>query len=185
VFDSVYSSMDRMLVHDSTFGANALAMAAGLATLSVIDSEGLIANAANVGSELFAALQDAAGRYELIHEVRGRGLLIGIEFGRPESLRLRARWRPLTMARRGLFTQMVVGALFERHRILTQTASDHQDVLKLLPPLTLTSGDASEFMQGFCEVMDSIHDSSAPIWHFGWGMTTRAVSRAPFSKPNA
>ena len=39
------------------------------------------------------------------------------------------------MARRGLFTQMVVGALFEDHRILTQTAGDHMDVLKLLPPL--------------------------------------------------
>ena len=47
VFQRVYSSMDRMLVHDSTYGTNALAMAAGLATLSVIDDEGLIANAAD------------------------------------------------------------------------------------------------------------------------------------------
>ena len=46
VFQRVYSSMDRMLVHDSTFGTNALAMAAGLATLSVIDDEGLIHNEA-------------------------------------------------------------------------------------------------------------------------------------------
>ena len=57
VFQRVYSSMDRMLVHDSTFGTNALAMAAGLATLSVIDDEGLIANAAAVGAELTAGLQ--------------------------------------------------------------------------------------------------------------------------------
>ena len=51
------------------------------------------------------------------------------------------------MARRGLFTQMVVGALFEDHRILTQTAGDHMDVLKLLPPLTVTSEDAAEFLE--------------------------------------
>jgi acetylornithine/succinyldiaminopimelate/putrescine aminotransferase len=175
VFQRVYSSMDRMLVHDSTFGTNALAMAAGLATLSVIDDEGLIDNAAAIGTQLLDGLQAAARGYELISEVRGRGLLIGIEFGRPHSRRLRSRWGPLTMARRGLFTQMVVGALFEDHRILTQTAGDHIDVLKLLPPLTLTSQDAAEFLTAFTEVMDSIHDSTRPVWHFGWGLTTRAA----------
>ena len=179
VFQRVYSSMDRMLVHDSTFGTNALAMAAGLATLSVIDDEGLIDNAARVGAELMAGLQAAAENYELVSQVRGRGLLIGIEFGRPSSRRLRSRWGPLTMARRGLFTQMVVGALFEDHRILTQTAGDHMDVLKLLPPLTLTSEGAAEFLKAFGEVMDSIHDSTRPVWHFGWGLTTRAARRAP------
>ncbi len=179
VFQRVYSSMDRMLVHDSTFGTNALAMAAGLATLSVIDDEGLIDNAAKAGAELMQGLRAAADRYELVSQVRGRGLLIGIEFGRPQSRRLRSRWGPLTMARRGLFTQMVVGALFEDHRILTQTSGDHMDVLKLLPPLTITSEEGAEFLRAFGEVMDSIHDSARPVWHFGWGLTTRAARRAP------
>ena len=177
VFQRVYSSMDRMLVHDSTYGTNALAMAAGLATLSVIDDEGLIAHAATVGAELMSGLRSATERYELICDVRGRGLLIGIEFGRPRSRRLRTRWGPLTLARKGLFTQMVVGALFEDHRILTQTAGDHMDVLKLLPPLTVTSEEAAAFLAAFAEVMDSIHDSTRPVWHFGWGLTTR-VARA-------
>jgi acetylornithine/succinyldiaminopimelate/putrescine aminotransferase len=179
VFQRVYSSMDRMLVHDTTYGTNALAMAAGLATLSVIDDEGLIANAATVGAELMSGLRTAAERYELICDVRGRGLLIGIEFGRPRSRRLRTRWGPLTLARRGLFTQMVVGALFEDHRILTQTAADHMDVLKLLPPLTVTSEEAAAFLGAFGEVMDSIHDSTRPVWHFGWGLTTRAARGVP------
>jgi ornithine--oxo-acid transaminase len=181
VFQRVYSSMDRMLVHDSTYGTNALAMAAGLATLSVIDDEGLIANAAEVGAELTDGLRAAAERYELMSDVRGRGLMIGIEFARPGSRRLRSRWGPLTMARRGLFTQMVVGALFEDHHILTQTAGDHMDVLKLLPPLTVSSEEAGAFLQAFCEVMDSIHDSARPVWHFGWGLTTRAARRDPTS----
>ncbi|MGH9114922.1 MAG: aspartate aminotransferase family protein [Acidimicrobiales bacterium] len=177
VFEKVYSSMDRMLVHDSTFGTNAMAMAAGLATLSVIDDEGLVANAAAVGAELTAALREAATRYELVYDVRGRGLIIGIEFGKPKSRRLRSRWGPLTIARRGLFTQMIVGALFEHHRVLTQTSGDHTDVLKLLPPLTATSEDAAEFVAAFCAVMDAVHDSSRPVWHFGWGLTTRAARR--------
>jgi ornithine--oxo-acid transaminase len=177
VFEKVYSSMDRVLVHDTTYSHNNLAAAAGLATLAVIDDEDLIANAAQVGAELTASLRAAAGRYELITDVRGRGLMIGIEFGRPESLRLRARYSPLTMARKGLFTQMVVCALFEQHRVLTQTAGDHMDVLKLLPPLTSTGEDAGVFMQAFCSVMDAIHDSSRPVWHFAKGLTTRSVRR--------
>ena len=117
-----------------------------------------------------------------VTDVRGRGLLIGIEFGRPGSRRLRTRWGPLTMARKGLFTQMVVGALFEDHRVLTQTSGDHMDVLKLLPPLTLTSAEADDFLTAFSAVMDSIHDSSRPVWHFGWGLTTRAARRNPVRK---
>jgi acetylornithine/succinyldiaminopimelate/putrescine aminotransferase len=175
VFEKVYSSMDRVLVHDSTYSHNNLAAAAGLATLAVIDDEDLISNAATVGTELTASLRAAAERYELISDVRGRGLMIGIEFGRPSSIRLRARYSPLTMARRGLFTQMIVCALFEQHRVLTQTAGDHMDVLKLLPPLSTTSEDAAIFMEAFCSVMDSIHDSSRPVWHFAKGLTTRSV----------
>ena len=175
IFEKVYSSLDRMLVHDSTYSGNTMAMAAGLATLAVIDDEGLIANAATVGAELRSALAGVAPRYELVSDVRGRGLLIGIEFSRPESRQLRRRWGPLTLARRGLFTQMVVCTLFEQHQIITQTASDHADVLKLLPPLVTTSEEASEFVEAFCAVMDSIHDSSRPLWHFGWGLTTRAA----------
>jgi ornithine--oxo-acid transaminase len=175
VFEKVYSSMDRVLVHDSTYSHGNLAAAAGLAALSVIDDEGLISNAAELGSELTSALKAAAEQYELITDVRGRGLMIGIEFGRPSSLRLRARYSPLTLARRGLFTQMVVCALFEEHRVLTQTAGDHMDVLKLLPPLTTTREDADLFMEAFCSVMDSIHESSRPVWHFAKGLTTRAT----------
>jgi acetylornithine/succinyldiaminopimelate/putrescine aminotransferase len=177
VFEKVYSSMDRVLVHDTTYSHNNLAAAAGLATLAVIDDEDLVANAAGVGAELMASLRAVAGRYELISDIRGRGLMIGIEFGRPDSLRLRARYSSLTMARKGLFTQMVVCALFEQHRVLTQTAGDHMDVLKLLPPLTTTGEDADVFMEAFCSVMDSIHDSSRPVWHFAKGLTTRSVRR--------
>ncbi|HUJ65181.1 MAG TPA: aminotransferase class III-fold pyridoxal phosphate-dependent enzyme, partial [Acidimicrobiales bacterium] len=177
VFEKVYSSMDRVLVHDTTYSHNNLAAAAGLATLAVIDDEDLIANAASVGAGLTASLKAAAARYELITDVRGRGLMIGIEFGRPTALRLRARYSPLTLARRGLFTQMVVCALFEQHRVLTQTAGDHMDVLKLLPPLTTTVEDVDVFMQAFGSVMASIHESSRPVWHFAKGLTTRSVKR--------
>jgi hypothetical protein len=77
------------------------------------------------------------------------------------------------MARKGLFTQMVVCALFERHHVLTQTAGDHMDVLKILPPLTASRAEASRFIDAFSSVMESIHASSRPVWHFARGLTTR------------
>lgn len=175
LFDKVYSSMDRMMVHDSTFGGNALAMAAGLAALAVIDDEGLVDNAQKAGQVLLDELGTVARGYELMAEVRGRGLMIGIEFGRPQSLRLRSSWRALRTARRGLFAQMVVGALFERHGILTQVAGDHMDVIKLLPPLTLGDSEIRLFMDGFVDVMDAVHAGNGPIWHFGRGLIARAV----------
>jgi acetylornithine/succinyldiaminopimelate/putrescine aminotransferase len=178
VFAKVYSNMTRVLVHDTTYSHNNTAAAAGLAALSVLDDEGLIANAAERGAELMAALGQAAERYDFIQDVRGRGLMIGIEFGRPQSLRRMARYAPITLARKGLFTQMVVCALFEEHHILTQTASDHADVLKLLPPLTTTTEDIEWFMQAFCTVMDAVSDSSKPIWHFARGLTARALGRS-------
>ena len=178
IFSKVYSNMTRVLVHDTTYSHNNTAAAAGLAALSVIDDEGLTANAAARGAQLTAALHAAAGRYDFITDVRGRGLMIGIEFGRPRSLRHRARYAPMTLARKGLFTQMIVCRLFEQHRILTQTAADHADVLKLLPPLTTTSEDVEWFMDGFCSVMDAISESSRPVWHFARGLTTRSLGRA-------
>ncbi len=175
IFAKVYSNMTRVLVHDTTYSHNNIAAAAGLAALSVLDEEDLIKNAAERGAELMAALRDAAGRYDFIADVRGRGLMIGIEFGRPRSLRQRARYTPMTLARKGLFTQMIVCDLFEHHRILTQTASDHADVLKLLPPLTTTTEDVEWFMSSFRAVMDEVSGSSKPVWHFAKGLTTRAL----------
>lgn len=178
IFTKVYSNMTRMLVHDTTYSHNNTAAAAGLAALAVIDEEDLVANAAARGDELASALRDAAGRYDFIADVRGRGLMIGVEFGWPKSLRRRARYGPMTLARKGLFTQMVVGELFERHHILTQTASDHADVLKLLPPLVTTADDVRWFMAAFGEVMDGVSSSSEPVWHFAKGLASRALGRS-------
>lgn len=175
IFSKVYSSMTRVLVHDTTYSHNNTASAAGLAALAVLDDEGLVANAAEKGDRLTAELRRAAEEYQFITDVRGRGLMIGIEFGMPHSLRLRARYAPLSAARKGLFTQMIVCDLFEHHHILTQTAADHMDVLKLLPPLTTTDEDIDWFMSAFRQVMSSISGSSRPIWHFAKGLTTRTV----------
>jgi ornithine--oxo-acid transaminase len=177
IFEKVYSSMDRVLVHDSTFGSNAAAMVAGLAALSVIEDEQLVANAEQTGKLLQDALQDMCEEWELLAEVRGRGLLIGMEFGKPRSLKLRTGWNMLQAARRGLFAQMVVVALFQKHRILTQVSGDFMDVIKLLPPLTITEAEVTLFREAFTDVMTEAHKGSGLMWDFGRTLVKQAVTR--------
>jgi ornithine--oxo-acid transaminase len=167
VFQKVYSSMDRVLVHDSTFGSNSQAMAAGLATLDVLETEDVVAHAGTMGSLLMARLQPLVERYEMVREVRGRGLMIGIEFGRPSSWKLRAGWTALQAARTGLFAQTVVHALFHRHRILTQVSGDHLEVIKLIPPLIIGEAEVDRFVGAFTDVMEEAHRGAGLVWDFG------------------
>jgi ornithine--oxo-acid transaminase len=177
IFQKIYSSMDRVLVHDSTFGSNAMAMAAGLASLTVIDDEELISNAESAGELLRTGLEQLAGKYEMLTEVRGRGLMIGLEFGKPRSLMLRTGWNMLQAARHGLFAQMVVVELFRRHHILTQVAADHTEVIKLLPPLTIGEVEVKLFLDAFADVLDEAHHGSGLMWDFGRTLVKQAVTR--------
>jgi acetylornithine/succinyldiaminopimelate/putrescine aminotransferase len=167
IFRKVYSSMDRVLVHDSTFGSNAQAMAAGLATLRVMDRDDVVAHARKVGDELHGRLAEVSEQFELVREVRGRGLMIGIEFGRPTSWKLRAPWLALQAARKGLFAQTIVHALFHQHRILTQVSGDHLEVIKLIPPLTIGTEEVDRFVGAFTDVMQQAHRGSGLVWDFG------------------
>jgi acetylornithine/succinyldiaminopimelate/putrescine aminotransferase len=177
IFQKVYSSMDRPFVHDSTFGHNAMAMTAGLAALAVIEDEQLTENAERSGAALMGALEEMIGTYELLGEVRGRGLMIGMEFCKPKSIKLRTGWSMLQAARHGLFAQMIVVFLFQRHRILTQVAADHNEVIKLLPTLTIGDTEIKQFCDAFADVMDDASKGSGLMWDFGRTLIKQAIKR--------
>src|SRR5438445_856873 len=141
IFDKIFNQMDRAVVHGSTFAKNDLAMAAGIATLEVIKAERLVESAAKRGAELRLALTRMVPGYELMKEVRGKGLMIGVEFGPPKSLRLKASWNVLETASKGLFCQLITVPLFKDHKILTQVSGHGSHTIKLLPPLTITEDD--------------------------------------------
>ncbi|MFD3488197.1 aspartate aminotransferase family protein [Streptomyces sp. NPDC058665] len=176
IFQKVYSSMDRVLVHSASFGSNAQAMAAGLAVLSVIEDERIVDNARTTGDLLRSRLAGLVDRYELLSEVRGRGLMIGIEFGRPTSIGLRSRWTMLQAARKGLFAQMVVVPLLQKHRILTQVSGDHLEVIKLIPPLTIGEREVDRFVTAFTAVMDDAHGGGGLMWDFGRTLVKQAIA---------
>jgi ornithine--oxo-acid transaminase len=178
VFEKVYSSIDRVFVHASTFMGNAMAMTAALATLSVIDDEALVDNAAVRGEELMTGLRAIAAEHPMIIDIRGRGLMIGIEFGKPTSMRGRAMWSTLNTARKGLFAQLVVVPLFTRHRVLTQVAGDHMAVVKLLPPLMIGPAEVKEFLDAFADVMADAERPNGLAWDFGRTLVKQALARS-------
>jgi acetylornithine aminotransferase len=111
----------------TTFGGNHLACAAALAVMDVIEQEKLVENAASVGSYLLEQLSSIPGPVE----VRGRGLMIGIEFDEPvKEIRQRL--------------------LFEKH-IFTGVSSNN--VIRLLPPLCITGQDADRFLESYSQVL--------------------------------
>jgi ornithine--oxo-acid transaminase len=175
IFEKVYSSMDRVLVHSTTFKGGVLAMTAGLASLAVLDDEGLVDNAARTGEALKTSLAHMMSRYDVLADVRGRGLMIGLEFDKPSSMRARTSWNMLQKARVGLFAQMVVVALFQRHRILTQVSGDHMEVIKLIPPLMIGEGEVKLFTEAFSEVMEDASRGTGLIWEFGRTLMKQAV----------
>jgi acetylornithine/succinyldiaminopimelate/putrescine aminotransferase len=175
VVEAVFDKMDRAVVHSSTFGQNVLAMTAGLATLHTIEEELIVERAAITGRALLAGLSSVGERHEVVHEVRGRGLMIGIEFRRPRSMRLRAQWTLLESLRTGLFTQLVVVPLFRDHGILTQVAGDHQNVLKILPPLITTEAQADEFVAAFDDVLNNLERSMGLLIGVGRSLALPAL----------
>src|SRR3984957_6052931 len=177
VFEKVYSSMDRVMVHSATFKGGVLAMTAGLASLQVLDDEGLVENAARTGAALRTALTTMAERFDVLADVRGRGVMIGVEFDKPSSLRARTSWNMLQKARVGLFAQMVVVALFQRHRVLTQVSGDHMEVIKLIPPLMIGDTEVKLFTEAFGEVLEDASKGSGLMWEFGRTLVKQAARR--------
>jgi len=167
IFDKVFDRMDRAVVHGSTFAKNDLAMAAGLATLEVMESEKLMQNAERLGARLLATFGKMLGRHELVKDVRGRGLMIGVEFGAPRSLTLKASWNLLETANSGLFCQLIVIPLLKDHGILTQVAGHGNHTIKLLPPLIITDADCDWIEKSFETVIADAHRVPGAIWSLG------------------
>jgi 4-aminobutyrate aminotransferase-like enzyme len=132
----------------NTFGGNPVSAAAGIAVLEVIESEGLIENARRTGAYLFEQLQQLQARHELIAEVRGAGLFIGVE--------LRHGGRDGTPATGE--SARIVNALRER-RVLISAAGPHANVLKIRPPLVFGTDHADLLVRSLDQVLQALHQA--------------------------
>ena len=175
IFRATYNRLDRCLAFASTFSENTLAMAAGLAALRIMDEEDLVGNAARRGAQLVGELERIQRTSGLVRQVRGKGLLLGVEFGEPDSLALRIPWKLLQKVRPDLFAQVVVTALFTDHRILTEVAGPGLSTIKLRPPLSISETQVATFVRAFEATLAGARAFPGPLWRFGLGLAKHAV----------
>src|SRR5918995_5546812 len=175
IFDKMFNRMDRAVVHGSTFAKNDLAMAAGIATLDVIVQERLIENAARTGERIMHGLSALVPNYEMLRQVRGKGLMIGVEFGAPDSLRLKAAWSLLETANKGLFCQLITIPLFKDHKILCQVAGHGLHTIKLIPAMVLNDEDCGWIVDAFDTVIAGSHKVPGAVWSLGKTLVSHAA----------
>ncbi|HVJ09136.1 MAG TPA: aspartate aminotransferase family protein [Acidisarcina sp.] len=175
VYERVYGSLRRAIVHTSTYSENSLAMRAGLATLQVLDDEALGERAMELGELFRQRLREALAGYEMVAEVRGAGFFSGIVFAPPRSLTLRLSFEAFTRVHPAMFGQMLVMRLYREHGILTQICGNNFLVLKAAPPLNASEESLDAFVTAIVEVMDAVH-SSLQFWKDALALAGRAAS---------
>ncbi len=163
IYAKVFSNLRRSYVHHSTFGRNSLAMAAGLATLSVIEDEDLLNHVSQMSKKIHDKLLILQDKYELIKEIRIKGLMIGLELGAPRSIKMRINWEIIQAASPGLFAQLIVLPLMEEHQIIAMVSGEN-DVIKLLPPLNITPNEIDYFINALDQVLNEVHSSNSKNW---------------------
>jgi 4-aminobutyrate aminotransferase-like enzyme len=177
IYQKTFSRLDRCVVHSSTFGRNNLAMACGLATLQVLDDEGLVERAREQGEELRSRIEELKEKHSLIKEVRGLGMMLAIEFHQPKEFASKMGWKLLHMVESELFAQMIVTTLFTKHRIISQIAGHGMDVLKIIPPLMIGEAEIERFVTALDSVLQECRRFPGPIWDFGSQLVRHSMRR--------
>src|SRR5215831_3898840 len=173
IYQKVFSRLDRAVVHSSTFGRNNLAMTCGLAALSVLEDERLIENSAAMGALLLERLTALRDKHRFIKEVRGKGLMIGIEFHEPPDFGLKMAWRFLHRIDKSLFPQLVIVPLLSKHRVLTQVGGHNMDLIKILPPLTIGEKEVDYFVRALDETLKGCRRFPGPMLELALNTTKR------------
>jgi len=176
IMDAVFNSMERCVVHSNTFGQNDLAMAAALATLHVIEEDKLVEHAATMGEYVMRRLKEVSAECPFVSEVRGKGLMFGIDFARPRSsMKLKIAWDALHKLNFGVFGQMIIIPLLEKHRVLTQVAGFHTEVIKFLPPINIAQDDIDWFLTAMEDVLADSQRVPGTAWNTVMGLAKRTV----------
>jgi 4-aminobutyrate aminotransferase-like enzyme len=142
-----------------------------------MDEENLVERAAMIGEKLLAGLAALMERHEMIVDVRGKGLMIGIEFRPPRSLTLKAAWTATEAAQKGLFSQLLVMALMRDHHILTQVGGPGVNIIKLLPPLIIGEQEVEMIVSAFDDVLTEAEHLRGRVWSLSAELVKHAVKR--------
>ncbi len=139
VWEKAYGGLSKAVLHTSTFGGGARACAAGLVTISKLVEENLAERARDLGEYFLNGLRTLQKSYKTIKEVRGKGLLIGLEFDKPvEGLLDKLTAGAINEFAKEYYASLVAGELLGKHQVITAYTLNNPNVMRLEPPLTVT-----------------------------------------------
>lgn len=177
IYQKIFHRMDRCFVHSSSFGRNNLGMAVGLATLHIMDEQHMVERSAVQGKKLVDGVNRLKAKHEVLLEARGKGLMVGIEFHEPKSLKMRLAWKAIHAANDGLFAQMIVMPLLQKHHILTQVSGNHGDIIRLIPPFVISDEDIEYFVAALDDVLSDCYKLPGPMWDLGMNLVKAAMTQ--------
>lgn len=163
IYQCVFPRLDRCIVHSSTFGRNNLAAAAGIAALDVLEDEGIVDNAAKMGELMETRLRQIQQRHDIVDDVRVKGLMCAFEMAEPQAFIGKLGWKIYHAMDPGLFPQLIVTPLLQKHRILTQVAAHRSDVVKFLPPLIIGETEINRFCLALDDVLNGLRRLPGPL----------------------
>jgi ornithine--oxo-acid transaminase len=175
VYDSVYSSFKRSIIHTSTYSENSLSMRAGLATLDVLADGNLGERGEQLGQYLRDKLTSRLLRYDMIKQIRGLGMMSGIEFRPPKKIRLRILFEAFSRIHPAMFGQVLVMRLFRDKAIYSQICGNNFMVLKVAPALVINESQLDQFVDAMESVVDLMHASTG-FWTEALGMARRVIN---------
>jgi ornithine--oxo-acid transaminase len=177
IMDCVFNSMEHCVVHSNTYGQNDMAMAAALASLHVIEEDKLVENAAAMGDYVFGRLKTIGQNCPFVSDVKGKGLMFALDFARPkESFKLKMAWDMIHKLHDSIFGQMVIIPLLQKHRILSQVAGYHIEVIKFLPAMVVNQADMDWFLNGIEDVLADTQRFPGAAWETVMGLAKRAIT---------
>ncbi|MFN0051439.1 MAG: aminotransferase class III-fold pyridoxal phosphate-dependent enzyme [Planctomycetales bacterium] len=170
-----YGTIQTFALHTSTFGGGSLACAAGLATLQTLEQERLAQNAAERGAQLLRGLTDLVRRSRCLRDVRGQGLLLGLEF-QPIPENLTAHWRacdptgtaPALVPQYDRFVNSfhvlhALQTLLNGHGVYAQMCRSNPQVLRVQPPLIITADEVDRLLGALEQTCEEIDYSTGLI----------------------
>jgi putrescine aminotransferase len=155
IWKKAYGSMDKALLHTTTFGGNTWAAAAAITALEIILEEKLAEKAEESGEYLLRGLGRLKEKYPLLKDVRGLGLMVGIEFSQPGSLAKKVSFGLAGKLSEEYLGSLVAGELMNKHRIITAYTLNNPNVIRLEPPLNVSREQIDVVLQALDDIFAS------------------------------
>ena len=175
LWHKAYGNMEKALLHTSTFGGNTLACGAAIKTIEIILAEDLCRQSKEKGDYFLEKLKQLKAKYPLLKDVRGRGLLVGLEFQQPESgnRKYALKFKMVDQLMQEYMGSLVAGELLNKHRIMTAYTLNNPNVVRLEPPLTVTREQLDQVLSALEDILSK---------HTGFSSMVNSSARSMIQK---